>query len=277
MADPNEEPQGVTPGEDPPADPPAAAEEDDDLASILSDLFTNEDTPPESGKGQEGVTPPPDSTPPSSSDEPAAPSAPGPGLDLQDPNTQAVLRQWYREQKAAEERQQAEEAGLQEVVKWVQEGDYTKLGEAVAEELQEAATRKEVGGEVLGEFLTNTYARLFSDPVMKDLTPEEQAQINPAKFKGGDAEYVVFLNDFIAGKKARTTTDEQIEQKVQERLKALANERRGGKLTSPSPNSGLPPSMPGETPPDDDGKTGADLIKEGLAEAYEESASRRRW
>ena len=277
MTDPNEEPQG-----DPPAGagtPPADAADDDDLSAILTGLFTTEDTPPESEKGQEGTpSSPPDSIPSSSSDEPAVPSAPGPGLDFRDPSVQSALKDWYRGQKLAEEQRAADEQRLTEVTEWIQKGEYDKLGEAVADELVEAANRKEVGGEVLGEFLTNTYAKLFADPAMKDLTAEEQEKINPKNFKGGDAEYIAFLGEFIASKKGASATDDEVEKRVQERLKALANERRGSKLSGGGPTTPLPASIPGEgSSGDDDSKSGADLVREGLAEAYEEAAGRRRW
>lgn len=258
-------PDDTQPGADTP--PPAEDKTDaeiQELVSILDELYKEDlETPaPPTGAGA-SASPPDGASPPDAS---VTPDSPAP-IDWNAPEAKAFLDQWYTGRRAAEERQDTETKSLQEVAKLVQEGKYQELGEIVAKELVSASQREVVGKEVLTGFLSQTYQKIFADPVFQSLTAEEQVEIDPNRFPS-DVDYIDFLRQFTARKSGAAATDEVIEAKVQERLKAAANEKRGGKMTTLSPTN-LPPTAPGAQPADDSNMSGSDLIALGMREEFD--------
>lgn len=256
-------PDETQPGADtpPPAEDKDDAAEIQELVSILDELYKEDAETLAPPTGSEAA--PADASLP---DAPAASDSPAP-IDWTTPEARAVLDQWYTDRKAAETRQDSETASLQEIAKLVQEGKHQELGEIVAKELVSASQREVVGKEVLTNFLSQTYQKIFADPVFQSLTDAEKIEIDPKRFPS-DVEYIDFLRQFTARKSGAQATDEVIEAKVQERLKAAANENRGRKMTTSSP-TGLPPNAPGAQPADDSNTSGADLIALGMREEYD--------
>lgn len=243
----------------------------DALANTLLESLTEEDEEEEdSEESEEGGEEEEESDRPSESprDEVEAqqdtspPSVSGDAAKLfSDPALQEQLQQWYRQQKAAEERQAEAQRQLEEIDKLIEEGNYAELGERVAKEWQEHKQKQTAGEEVLKAFLYQTYNQIFQDPIFQSLTDSDKAAIDPAKY-GSDAEYIKALMDFKAEKLARAKLEQEVEKRVKERLEAMKNQAAADRVKSSSP-SGIPSA---KASAGDENKTGADLIREGFLE-----------
>ena len=228
---------------DEPTTPPARAEE----GEPPTDASPSDGQP--SLTGESGDTPPPSQPP-----------------DWSSPEAQEFLDKWYADRRTAETRQAASTQSLEELDEMVREGRYSDLGERFAEEYGAAKAKKEAGGEVLKEFLTETYQKIFADPVFQNLTDTEKVELDPNRFSS-DVEYIDHLRQFTAKKSFTAASEEDIDARVNERLKALANERRGSAVGSPSA-TGLPAADSGNAPAEDSKRPAGDLLSEGLHEAY---------
>jgi hypothetical protein len=257
------------------AETPAATDDSDDigdLADILTGLYNentaNEPTTQPAAAG-EGDPSSPDASPSGdggSSDESttSAESTPSQPPDWSSPEAQQFLDKWYADRRAAETRQAATAESIEELDTLVTEGRHEELGERFAREYGAAKAKKEAGGEVLKEFLTETYQKIFADPVFQNLSDAEKVELDPNRFSS-DVEYIDHLRTFTATKKSSAASEADIEARVQEKLKALANERRGATVGSPSA-TGLPTANSGGSSQDDISRPSGDLLAEGLRE-----------
>ena len=194
----------------------------------------------------------------------AAPKAEGVKVDLNDPEVRTAFTDWYRTLQASEEQSAAARDKVEKVEKLVEAGDTEALGAMFVEEWTGAKATRGMAQAAQRQMLTETYRELYANPALQGLSQEEIAEINPKTFNGNDAQYIQFLHGFIARKETGTLTDEQIEERVKERIKAKANETRGKKVSGASA-SDLPGAQSG-TPSGDDSKSAGDLLSEGFAD-----------
>lgn len=253
------------------AAPPASddANEVSDLADILVGLY-EENTADEPDKPAETTgegDPPPEASPSGETpDESGATPPPSQSPDWSSPEAQQFLDKWYADRRAAEVRQDASRKSVEELDELVADGRYDELGERFAKEYTQHKAKTEAGQETLKEFLTETYQKIFADPVFQNLSDAEKVELDPNRFSS-DVEYIDHLRTFTAKKQSAAGSDADIEARVQERLKALANERRGAAVGSPSA-TGLPSADSGAAPAEDAARPAGDLIAEGLSEAF---------
>lgn len=235
----NEEPEKAPAPEPPPAEPSDEDKGGDGTPVSLSP-----------GEGQRPDAPPPEVP----ADAPEA---------WNTPEGREFLQRWYAEQKAAEERQAQNQQLLDDVETKIKEGRHTELGEQFAEEYQRARARESAGGEAVSQVLGDTYRRLLSHPVFeKGLTAEEKGRLHVSNF-GSPAEHIAALTGFIVEKEGTSRVEAEADKRVREKLEAKAKEKAGDKMRGHSPSS-LPAASPeGQAP-----QAAADLLAEGLREAF---------
>ncbi len=119
---------------------------------------------------------------------------------------------------------------------------------------------------MLNELLGDTYRRILVHPVFQSpLTPEEQQRLHVSNYQS-HAEHILALSQFIAEKTAAEKTGKDFESRVEERAKALVNQKAGDKLRDSSPSN--IPGGRGDRSGDTEGMSSGDLLAEGLREEY---------
>lgn len=188
------------------------------------------------------------------------------GVDFSDPEVQKQLaplfESWVDEQKnkADREKSVAELDGL------VEEENFEELGKRFAQEFSQAKTRGKVQTEVLSDFLGKYYNQVFQSPLLQNLTAEEREKLDPRKYQD-DISYLVALNDFMVGKGKTLTVEEQVEQRVAERLKAIENGEVGERVSGAAAVTGAPGAVKPTNAKLDPTKTKAkDLLRAGFNE-----------
>jgi hypothetical protein len=177
------------------------------------------------------------------------------------------LNQWLADAsaKADVEKQSKEFESL------VQEGNFEEIGRRYVTAESENTIRGKAEEEALTKAYGDVYGRLFKELEQFELSDVDKAAIAPEKYST-DAEYVLGLSSFIAGKKSGSDIDALVETKVQERLTTLRNMKSATAATSSSVSS-----LPGGTPSADNNRpqTSRSLIQDGFHELLEEASNNR--
>lgn len=212
--------------------------------------------------------------------EPQADPAPAPAVTptgkalldalTADPEAQklvkAQLDKWVADASASAEAK----AQQDELQKLIEAGDYEEIGKRFINDQQQQALRTAAEQEALTRAYTGIYQNLFTELNSFELTPEEKLGMAPDKFDTDEA-YILHLSTLISTKKAGGDVETLAQQKAEEILKTLANQKAGA-----AANGNSPSNIPGATETaGGERKSSRSLIIDGFREEYEQRAESR--
>lgn len=100
---------------------------------------------------------------------------------------------------------------------------------------QEQARLDALGNERASAYAAQLIPSLLTDEFVSKLTPEQAQSLLPENFNGSDSDYLRLITDIQAAQaKTGLFGEDEVERRVQERLKAGSNAARGNALRSPS-------------------------------------------
>lgn len=180
---------------------------------------------------------------------------------------QKQLNEWLADASAkADVEKQSKE--FEELIK---SGDYEEIGRRYVTAESEKSIRSKAEEEALTRAYGDVYGKLFKELETFQLSAEEKLSIAPEKYTT-DAEYVLGLSSFIAGKRTGSDLDKLINAGVEERLTTLRNMNSATKATASSVSS-----LPGGTPSSNNNRpeTSRTLIQDGFHDLLEAAADNR--
>ena len=201
-------------------------------------------------------------------DAPVQPADSKPTFDpavLDTPEAQAALARSIATALAAKDQDASQAQAAAEITELINAGKFDELGQRWAQSMQE----KEIGSKTLNTFLSGFYQKVFGQEVFQSLTPEERQEIDPRshpEFRD-DAEYLVYLSNFMAKKGRDSTFEERIEEAVTTRIEAMRRGKAGEKARKGAV-AGAEPAASSAQPRPSEARA---KISEGLRETYGDS------
>ena len=245
--------------------PDEAAVTDDTPEGDSDAVLSDEDVEKLFANISEDAEQPDDSDGKNVDEEPEADSPPA-TLDprlLATPEGKQAIADAVAQATAAKQTKDEQETQRQELQTLIDDNNVEELGKRW---LESQRTQKS-GQAAVDGFLESFYRGLFSDPLFQSLTPEERKEIEPDETKfSSDAAYVKHLTQWMANKISSGLTDEDLEERLKERIEAMRSGEKGEKVRAGSVAGGAPADGGAPARPTDS----RTLIQEGLRESFSE-------